>query len=293
MTRPRSRLALGTAQFGGRYGVANTSGCLSKQAAAAILTLAVQRGIDTLDTAIAYGESEARLGEIGVSAWRVITKLPGVPGEVDAARWVEEQVQGSLRRLRRTRLDGLLLHRAADLLGAHADTLISTLASLKERGLIAAAGVSIYDPGELEALWPVWRPDIVQVPCSVLDRRVIASGWLQKLAHHGVRVHLRSLFLQGVLLMPASQRPAFFSRWSALLDRWLAWCAQRGESPLQAALGFACSLPGVECAVVGADSVGQLEEIIAAAARAHAAGPPPELACEDRELLEPWRWELA
>jgi aryl-alcohol dehydrogenase-like predicted oxidoreductase len=130
----------------------------------------------------------------------------------------------------------------------------------------------------------------VQAPCNVLDRRLIHSGWLAKLSRHGVRVHLRSLFLQGVLLMPAEQRPAFFERWRATLDRWLAWCADRGESPLHAAMAFARGVAGVEHLVVGVDSVAQLQEIIAAAARA-AVGPPPELSCEDRDLLEPWRWE--
>jgi aryl-alcohol dehydrogenase-like predicted oxidoreductase len=105
-----------------------------------------------------------------------------------------------------------------------------------------------------------------------------------------VRVHLRSLFLQGLLLMPAARRPAFFARWRATLDRWLAWCADQGESPLQAALAFACSLSGTEQVVVGVDSVAQLQEILTAEARA-AASPPEELSCADRDLLEPWRWE--
>jgi aryl-alcohol dehydrogenase-like predicted oxidoreductase len=293
MTGPRSRLALGTAQFGQHYGVANTSGSVPPDAVAAILARARDRGIDTLDTAIAYGESEAALGAAGVASWRVITKLPAAPAAgTDAVQWVERQVAGSLQRLRRERLDGLLLHRAADLSAPHGETLVRALAALKERDVIAAAGVSIYDPSELDALWPIWRPDIVQAPCNVLDRRLIQSGWLQRLAQAGVRVHLRSLFLQGLLLMPSAQRPAFFGRWRAPLDRWLAWCAERGESPLQAALTFVCALPEVERAVIGVDSVAQLEEILAAQARG-GPSPPQDLGCEDRELLEPSRWQLA
>jgi len=291
VTAPPSKLALGTAQFGRRYGVANTSGRVPAETIAAILTLARQHRIDTLDTAVSYGESEECLGEVGVASWRVITKLPAVPDDdTDVANWVEAQVQGSLRRLRCKKLDGLLLHRAADLRGSHGATLIRTLALLKARDVIRSAGVSIYDPSELDALWLSWQPDIVQAPCNVLDRRLIQSGWLAKLDRQGVRVHLRSLFLQGLLLMPAARRPAFFARWRATLDRWLAWCADQGESPLQAALAFACSLSGTERVVVGVDSVAQLQEILTAEARA-AASPPEELSCADRDLLEPWRWE--
>jgi aryl-alcohol dehydrogenase-like predicted oxidoreductase len=283
-------LALGTAQFGQHYGVANTSGRVSAAAAAAILARARSHGIDTLDTAVGYGASEACLRQIGVSSWRVITKLPAVPDDAtDVASWVETQVQGSLQRLRCGTLEGLLLHRAADLCSSHADALLSSLASLRSRGLIRAAGVSIYDPSDLDALWPSWQPDIVQAPCNVLDRRLIRSGWLAKLNRQRVRVHVRSLFLQGLLLMPPARRPAFFARWDATLDRWLAWCADQGESPLRAAVGFAAGLPGVEHLVIGVDSAPQLEEIVAAATRA-AVRPPEELGCEDRDLLEPWRW---
>jgi aryl-alcohol dehydrogenase-like predicted oxidoreductase len=291
MTLASRKLALGTAQFGQHYGVANRGAAVSTEAATAILRLARKQGIDTLDTAAAYGACETWLGEIGVSAWRVITKLPALPSDCrDVVAWVEGQVHCSLQRLQRQRLDGLLLHRAADLAGPCAAALLSALASLKSRGVVGAAGVSIYDPVELEGLWPLWEPDIVQAPCNVLDRRMIQSGWLERLARQGVRVHLRSVFLQGLLLMPRDARPAFFSRWGALLDRWLTWCAAQRRSPLEAALGFGCGLPGVERVIVGVDSVAQLEELIAAAARS-GPHPPSELSCEDRELLEPWRWE--
>jgi aryl-alcohol dehydrogenase-like predicted oxidoreductase len=293
MKLPRSKLAIGTAQFGQRYGVANTSGQVSPDAVAAILGVARERGIDTLDTAVSYGVSEACLGQIGVGGWRVVSKLPPLPGDDidDAASWVDEQVEGSLHRLQCERLDGLLVHRAADLRGSQAAALITALTALRAQGRVAAVGVSIYDPGELDELWPSWQPDIVQAPCNVLDRRLIQSGWLTRLARHGVRVHLRSAFLQGLLLMPAGRRPAFFNRWQSLLDRWLAWCDSVGKSPLQAALGFVCALPEPEHVVVGVDSVAQLKEIVAASERDEPI-PPADLTCQDRALLEPWRWEL-
>lgn len=291
MTQAGSRLALGTAQFGRRYGIANTSGQVPRETVAAILELARAEGIDTLDTAVAYGESEACLGEVGVAPWRIVTKLPALPGDdADVGEWVETQVRGSLQRLRRERLEGLLLHRSADLHGPHGAALLGALASLKSRELIAAAGISIYDPGELDALWPSWQPDIVQAPCNVLDRRMVHSGWLARLARQGVRVHLRSVFLQGLLLMPSETRPGRFARWRPTLDRWLAWCAAQGESPLQAALAFGCGLPGVERVIVGVESVRQLRELMAAAARA-APAPPEELCSGDRDLIEPRRWE--
>lgn len=286
-----TKLALGTAQFGQSYGVANTCGQVSRSEIEAILRRASQAGIDTLDTAIAYGDSEARLGEAGVSAWRIITKLPACPEDVgNVLEWIESQVAGSLRRLRVTRLDGLLLHKSADLLGAHGAAYLGALRDLKARGWIRSAGVSIYDPSELAAVWPSWQPDIVQAPCNVLDTRLIQTGWLAKLTASGVRVHVRSVFLQGLLLTPRSRRPPWFDRWGPLLDRWIDWCASHEVTLPQAALAFVLSQPGIERLVIGVDSTAQLDEILAAMSVDVAA--PESLASGDLDLIEPSRWKL-
>jgi aryl-alcohol dehydrogenase-like predicted oxidoreductase len=287
-----SKLALGTVQFGQPYGVANTSGQVTPSVVATILDRASKAGIDTLDTAIAYGSSETCLGEAGVSSWRVITKLPTLPdGVANVSEWAETQVLGSLRRLKIAQLDGLLLHRPSDLVGPRGTGLVEALSAFKSRGWVRSLGISIYDPVELDMLWPVWQPEIIQAPCNVFDRRLMLSGWLARLNGQGVRIHIRSVFLQGLLLMSASRRPAWFGQWSSLLDRWVGWCDRNETSPLQAALAFARGLPSVERLVVGVDSVAQLDEILAAAA-ANVALPPGDLFSEDRDLIDPSCWKL-
>jgi aryl-alcohol dehydrogenase-like predicted oxidoreductase len=287
------RFALGTAQFGLDYGVANRSGQVGQSEVAAILCCAAAAGIDTLDTAIAYGQSEASLGLVGMTGWRVITKLPPLPHDIsDVPRWIDDQIGGSLRRLGITQLEAVLLHSSRDLLGRHRDTYLRTLSDVKSAGLTRAVGVSIYEPAELDDLWPIWRPDIVQAPCNVLDRRLTRSGWLERLSRHGVRVHVRSAFLQGLLLMPPERRPDGFEPWSAVLDRWSAWCNGRGVSPLQGALAFVQALNGVEFVVVGVDAVEQLQQILALSTGAEP--PPPEdMFSEDRNLIDPSRWKVA
>ena len=111
------KLALGTVQFGLDYGVANTSGRVTVQEAGAILQSALAYGLDTLDTAIAYGESEAVLGQLGIQRWNTVTKLPAVPDDCqDVAQWVQEQIQQSINRLGVSQLHGVLLHRRIDLI---------------------------------------------------------------------------------------------------------------------------------------------------------------------------------
>jgi aryl-alcohol dehydrogenase-like predicted oxidoreductase len=247
-------------------------------------------GIDTLDTAIVYGESEQRLGEAGVGGWRIVTKLPECPDACsDVAAWVNDQVRGSLSRLNVTHLAGILLHRPNQLLGSKGKALWAALLELKKEGIVDKAGFSIYEPGELDVLWPDFHPDLVQAPYNVLDRRLVTSGWLQRMNREGVEVHVRSVFLQGLLLMSENDRPEKFARWSRLWATWDAWLHEQGLSALQGCLGFAMAEPNISRVIVGIDNVHQLEEIVSIAETRITQCPEILESC-DLDLINPSRW---
>lgn len=287
-----SRLALGTVQFGLPYGVANISGQVRSYEAAAILQQAWAAGVDTLDTAIAYGGSEQRLGEIGVEGWHVVSKLPAMPsGCKDIAGWVQEAVKCSLRRLNIDCLYGLLLHRPQQLLEPGGEDLYAALAGLKDKGLVGKIGVSIYDPEELDRLWLHFQLDLVQAPFNILDRRIETSGWLTRMRRAGTEVHIRSVFLQGLLLMGAARKPQKFDRWNPLWDRWDRWLKEQEVTPLQACLGFVLSQQEIGRVVVGVDNRGQLQEILDAA-EVGVPQPPDFLKTDDPDLINPSRWSM-
>ncbi|HWZ61718.1 MAG TPA: aldo/keto reductase [Steroidobacteraceae bacterium] len=287
-----SRLALGTAQFGMPYGVANRAGQVGPQEARRILLRARGAGMDTLDTAAAYGTSESALGSIGVSEWSVVSKLPPVPtGCGDVHGWMRTAVAGILARLRIARLGGLLLHTPMQLLEGHGAAIYSSLHQLRADGLAERIGISVYGPDELEALVGRFQFDVVQAPFNILDRRLVSSGWLQRLRSSGVEIHVRSLFLQGLLLMRATERPPEFSRWQRLWDSWHGWLERSGLTAVQACVGFVAGYADVGRAIVGVDSVQQLEEILAAPTLS-GVDLPHNLACEERDLVDPSRWRL-
>jgi aryl-alcohol dehydrogenase-like predicted oxidoreductase len=287
-----SRLALGTVRFGMPYGVDNNAPMMSLEAASSIVTQASTLGFTVLDTAVAYGESEARLGEIGVDHWRVVSKLPEIPSScANIGDWIHQSVLGSLERLRTHKLYGLLLHEAQQLAGPHGDAIYEGLSAVKRLRLVEKIGVSIYAPDELFPLCARYRLDLVQASYNVIDRRLVTSGWLSRLHAAGTEVHARSLFLQGLLLMPARGRPAGFERWQTLWNLWESWLAQHGLSAIQGCLGFALAQPQFTHFVVGIDSVQHLQEIVACAGMPSAM-PPNELASEDADLVNPSRWRL-
>jgi len=284
------KLALGTVQFGLSYGVSNHTGQTPLHEAGRIVELARSSGISLLDTAMAYGDSEARLGKIGVDSFKVVTKLPPLPENCpEPKKWAEEQVEGSLQRLGQKRLYGLLLHNPAQLLSSNGQHLFKALQGFKARGLVEKIGISIYSPSELDELFPLFPLDMVQSPFNPVDRGLMASGWMQKLHVEGIEIHVRSVFLQGLLLMPVDQIPAKFSRWAPLWKQWRDWLSQNQISPQVACLAFAKSFPEIDQILVGVETRLQLEEILAA----FLSSTPesfPSIESSDPYLINPSQW---
>lgn len=284
------RLALGTAQFGLNYGIANQAGQVLVNDAAIILDCAAAAGLDTLDTAIAYGDSEERLGQIGVNQWQIVSKLPQLPDRsLDVSAWVRASVMGSLARLKVSCLGGLLLHHPADLLGSQGDALYAAMAELKSLGVVKKIGISIYQPDELDTLLEYMDFDVVQAPFNILDSRLIESGWLGRLRDLGVELHVRSVFMQGLLLMPGALRPAKFQRWQPLWDEWERWLSVHQLTPLEACLRYALSFNEIRQVIVGVDTLGQLKEIMTAAS-GNLPPVPVGLRSTDVALLNPSNW---
>jgi len=285
-----SRLALGTVQFGLPYGIANQSGQVSRVVANAMLQLAFANGIDTLDTAIAYGDSETCLGELGTQGFRVVTKLPALPDNcADVSTWVQQQVSMSLSRLSVGNVYGLLLHRSEQLLGSNGLELYQALQALKDNGQVQKIGISIYSPTELDALIPRYRFDLVQAPFNLVDQRLYRTGWIRRLKDEDVEIHTRSAFLQGLLLMSQADMPDKFSAWSGLWHTWYRWMLKKKVSAVQACLAFPLSFPEIDQVVVGADSASQLAQIVSAANKLLQAGLP-DIHCNDENLINPANW---
>jgi aryl-alcohol dehydrogenase-like predicted oxidoreductase len=287
-----SRLALGTVQFGIPYGISNQQGKVSLDSATEILNHAHIAGINTLDTAISYGDSENCLGQIGVKDWQVVSKLSELPiGTNDVLSWARESVHRSLQRLQIPQLYGLLLHRPQQLLSPQGQELHNALNLLKEEGLVNKIGISIYSPTELEELFDRFAFDLVQAPFNIFDRSLKQSGWLSRLKVAGVEVHVRSIFLQGLLLMNPFHRPTYFNRWQPLWTEWEQWLHTNNLTALQACLSFVLSNSDIDRVVVGVDSLSQLQEILAATT-IEAVKPPDKLCCDDPDLINPARWQL-
>jgi hypothetical protein len=288
-----SKIALGTAQFGLPYGISNTHGQVDHTEMDKIWQVARGANITLLDTAIAYGNSEENIGATESAGFDIVTKLPPLSGaETSVTPWVHDQIQNSLAKLKRNSVYGLLLHNPADLIADNGDELLAALINLKRDGLIKKFGISIYAPTELDSLFsqiPSFRPDIVQAPLNVIDQSIASSGWLTRLSEMNVEIHIRSVFLQGLLLQQPNERSAGFSRWSSVFAQFDSWSNAQQMSPLTACLGHVLSYPEVSRVIIGVTSANELKQIIAASS-GDPVRAPQSLQVTDVDLIQPMNW---
>lgn len=285
----RADLGLGAAQFGLDYGVSNARGRVPEDEVRAILDTAGVNPVRVIDTAPAYGDSERVLGQ----SWpfpipfRVVTKTVSAAEGLDR---VEVAARRSLERMGLPRAYGLLVHNVDELLGPDGPALWDRLQSLKGEGLFQKIGFSAYASDEPLLLARRFRPDLVQLPCSLLDQRLSRDGALRGLADLGVEIHLRSVFLQGLLFLDRDRLPPALADAGPRLSRIRRCLAEAGADPMRAALAYAQTRPEASAVILGVTSSAELRAILAASA-----APAPdldwrELALDHPVALDPRRW---
>jgi len=252
-----NKLALGTVQFGLDYGITNQSGQVAIKEVRNILDLAKDNGIDTLDTASCYGNSEQILGKVGVDNYKVITKTTSL--ENGTSKVISDFYQ-SLNRLNQKQVEGLLIHNIKDIKDKRFDMLFSKLSELKQQGLIKKIGFSAYTPGQVDFLLENFDFDLIQVPLNVFDTRLIDGGQLSKLKNKEVEIHARSVFLQGILLN-LGECNGYFSTWKKEFDEYREIVEKNESTLLEYAINYVLSVPEIDKALFGVNNIQQLIEI--------------------------------
>lgn len=234
----KSPFVLGTAQLGSAYGVANRIGAPSEGQAMELLELAWNCGIRDFDTAASYGNSEEILGRFFRSLGddrelvRVCTKAQSVSGL--SSDEVVEFVESRRERLGLECIDSVLLHTEAEadqLGGLYGET----MSQLQRDGVVRAFGVSFYDPDLALRVIEAGVASAIQIPSNAFDSRWWKGGVLSAAKQKSLSVNIRSVYLQGLLLMAAEEAPEVVSGARGILRCWEKFCScQEIEKPVAA-----------------------------------------------------------
>ena len=290
-----AKLCIGTAQFGLNYGIANKTGKISRKETFAILDYAQKMGINALDTALAYGDSEELIGSYIKkynARFDVISKFSGESYlNYDNMRGA---VQRSLDDLHIKQLYGYLIHKFDDFKNNR--NLWESFVRLKKEGAVLKIGFSLYQPEELDILLDAKIPlDIVQLPFSVFDKRF--EPYLRILKDQSVEIHARSVFLQGLAFMAPQDLTEYFRAAGSKLQKLHALADRTDVSIYAFCLNHVLLNPMIDHVVIGVDGVIQFKDDCRAVADADRVRSFErelnELKIESEDILMPFKWPKA
>jgi aryl-alcohol dehydrogenase-like predicted oxidoreductase len=280
MTALLSKLGLGTAQFGldqppgarGRPREAEARDILSIAGRSGLSVLAVGRMSPAADSLLRGALPQPNPFRMTLTAIR--------PDRGPDA--VEAELRAQMLRLGVERVDAVVAPSATDLFSPQGPALWDRLKALKDEGLCRRIGVPVYASDDPVGVARRFKPDIVQAPASLLDQRLLLDGSLATLAEMGVEVHLRSIFLNGVLFLPPDRAPSHLKAAAGRISRARRLIAEGRSDPLQAALGFALTRPEASAVLVGVTSASEMSAVVAAAM-----SPPPDLDWDEMAIDDP------
>ena len=268
-----SCVTLGTAQFGMNYGITNRTGRPKDSEIASILDTAIRAGVTCLDSARAYGDSELRIGQILPDSIKnfikIVSKLTPMGNLLDDALEhevysnVDASVFQSCRDLRRDHVDIMMFHRSTDMF-RWKGAAITRLEHHLNEGVIRALGVSVYSPEEAIKCIQDDRITHLQIPFNILDSRWLNGKFEDALSRRqDVRVHVRSVFLQGLLINHEDAWPYWFSHRSELvkrIEKMVNELLRRSKTDL--CIAYVRSFPWVTSLVLGVETQSQLLELL-------------------------------
>ena len=252
-----SKLSLGTVQFGLDYGVANREGKPSQEKVNEIIDYVVSQNVNCFDTAQAYGTSEEVLGESikEIQNLFIVSKLESKLFK-DA---LDVYISTSLKKLNISKLHGLLLH-DSEVLYTWNNNYSDLVKKLKQEEKIKHFGVSIYSDSDFQLAIKNKDIDLIQVPFNIFDQRAIHNHWFKEAASSNKLIFIRSIYLQGLLLMDRDKLPNNLSQAKPYIEQLERVCKNLNMSKNQLALAFVNTIAKKSILLFGCDNLEQAKQ---------------------------------
>ena len=284
-----TKIILGSASWGSRYGEFNEA-AMALDEIPKLISYARKFGINEIDTAPSYGDAEEGIGAIPTRGALLYTKVSRRDWDAGAES-VQANLENSMASLRVSRLRGLIFHSAESLLREPRRAEAFMRRSVED-GIADQWGVSVYTPKEAAEIIRVCRPDFIQLPASVADRRFEAAGLLDEMKLREIRVHARSIFLQGVLLQPPMSLPSFLAPLRTWMSQFQKFADEQGLTRLQICLFYVLMDVRFDKVLIGVNSENQLRQILSASLGAEPSANIADLLPVNQEsLLDPRMWK--
>lgn len=228
------KLIIGSANFTQRYGMDSTK--VNPNEIKKILNFAKKNRIKEVDTANTYYADENYLKEKNIFK-KIDKKFQFIAKVKPDQRWTsldycQNRINEYFAIFMGNRVQTLLIHDISILFRAEGPKIFENLKILKKKKYFRNIGFSIYDIKCLDYLMLNYDIDVVQCPYNILDKRIISSGWFKKLKDKGIEIHIRSIFLQGLLVNELVYKKKYFKKWKKSFFEWFKILKKNNVSPI-------------------------------------------------------------
>jgi aryl-alcohol dehydrogenase-like predicted oxidoreductase len=275
-----SEISLGTVELGMDYGIP-TEGANrppSEAEAAELLHRALDQGINLIDTARAYGKSEAIIGRALKSRrheYILATKLTHLDQEEltgEALRQrVDTSIVESLRTLQTDVIDLLYIHNTSCEMVERGE-IVGLMQEAQRAGHVRFIGASTYGETAPLAVLEDGRFDCLQIAYNLLDRRP-EKRVLSLAQETGIGLVVRSVLLKGTLTHRYVHLPEELRELREAIQKLHSLIGSEGHSLPELAFRFVLAHPSVSTTLVGTGRWHELEEALSFVGR----GPLPPI----------------
>ena len=286
----KNKIILGSANFDQVYGIKKNF--IKRKEIKKLLNIALKNKIKTIDTSPLYNKSEKIIGLINSNRFGIISKIPQKPENIkkkNINKWIIKKVMNSLKNLKIEKFECLLLHDAKSLLSEYGNEIYKSMNNIKKNGLTKKIGISIYDFNILSKILKKFKIDLIQAPFNIFDQRLVKTGWLEKIKKRKIEIHVRSIFLQGILLLQYNQLPKKLKKFKKDWTKWENWLKKNKLKPLQACLSFVLKQNKLDGIVIGYNNNYQLKQILKLK-KSKRNFTTSQLSIKNNQLVDPREW---
>lgn len=259
----KKKLVIGSANFTQKYGADLTK--INRTEIKKIFNFAKKNNINTIDTADTYYTVDTYFKERDI--FKKFNKTFQFIAKVDAnEKWVsfdysKKKIDEYFQIFNGNKVEALLFHYPEILLKNEGKKIFKNFEKLREKNYFENIGLSIYDPECLNHLVPKYHFDLIQCPFNILDRRIISSGWFDKLKKRGIEVHVRSIFLQGLFVNEVVYKKKNFKKWNFFFSEWFQNLKKNNIQPIDYCLSDLLDY-NFDKIIVGINNCDNLKDVV-------------------------------
>lgn len=231
-------LVLGTANFNHIYGLNKKK--VSKKDIDKILLYLKKNNIKCIDSAEQYYDKRDLLFN-KIKNFKLNTKISNIKGfdQKSISINLNKKIYTILKSYKIKKINILFLHYPQEILNSKkGQFLINSLKEAKRNKLISKIGYSVYNQKEAEKFIKFFKPDIIQIPFNIIDRRLIETGFAYSLKKKNIKIQVRSIFLQGLMTNMSVLKKKSFYKFKNILIKWFNWLNKKDLSPEEGAIQF-------------------------------------------------------